>query len=237
MSPPRILITLDTGESTRRGVRFPIVQQKEAYASAVVRAGGLPLWVGPESLPRLEALVELADGILVTGGDFDIPPEAYGGSAAGQRLDRTKPERSRFEAELTRAALARGLPILGVCGGMQLLAVVLGGRLHVDIAGEVPNAIEHEQPHTPAEPDHPVRLHGWMAQFGSETEVNSTHHQAVSSLPAALELWATAPDGVIEAAGDANRGLFAVQWHPELLDSPVTEGLYGAFVTSASDRR
>lgn len=237
MTRPRILVTLDTGVTQRRGVPFPSVHQKAAYGKAVLHGGGTPLWVAPGDDPHVDALARLADGLVVTGGDFDLPPSIYGAEPNGRRVDPPKPARTHFEAKLTEAALSHRLPVLAVCGGMQLLAVVLGGSLLVDIHSDRPGSLDHEQPNSPAEPGHPVTLAGWLrTQHGPRAEVNSTHHQAVDRCPSTLEPWAFAPDGILEAAGDAHRGLFAVQWHPELLADRLCGVVYGAFIEACRAR-
>lgn len=236
---PLVLVTLDTGQSTRRGVPFDNLNVKQAYVDAVEDAGGLPLLVAPSDDPaRAEALVALAHAVVITGGNFDIPPEAYGQSQTAARVDDSKPARTRFELDLTRAALARGRPLLGICGGMQLLNVVLGGSLIQDILEAVPGGLEHEQPSSPAGPGHLVQLeaHAPLATWLGRTriEVNSTHHQAVARLGDGLEVWGRAEDGVVEAIGLTGRPeVCGVQWHPELLADDVSAALYRRLVEAA----
>lgn len=235
---PKILVTLDTGASERRGVSFPNVNLKTAYVEAVARAGGLPLLVAPTEDPELiEALVPLMEGLVVTGGAFDIDPTLYGATAL-HRVDAPKPTRTHFERALIEAALARGRPVFGVCGGMQLLNVVLGGTLIQDIGAEVAGALEHEQPTSPTDPHHEVALTpgGLLARLtgSGQRPVNSTHHQAVARLGRGLEVEARSPDGVIEAIALAGRPeVFGVQWHPELLADAASAALYGHLVASA----
>lgn len=233
---PRILITLDTGEALRRGVPFPTVHTKAAYVRAVEAAGGVPVLVAPtgdEGVRR--ALLALMDGLVVTGGDFDIDPARYGRGAPPKRLDVPKPLRTDFEWFLLEEALARRCPVLGICGGMQLLNVVLGGTLIGDLASEVPGALEHEQPTSPAAPDHPVHLTATcplVPRLGTVLRVNTTHHQAVADPGRGVEVWGRAPDGVIELIGLAGRPeVVGAQWHPELLDDAASRVLYGDLVT------
>ncbi|MEQ9503646.1 MAG: gamma-glutamyl-gamma-aminobutyrate hydrolase family protein [Deltaproteobacteria bacterium] len=236
---PRIVVTLDTGEAVRRGVPFPTVHTKAAYVAAVERAGGLPILVAPTADDEVaDALFALADGLVVTGGDFDIPPEQFGAApASGTRVDPPKPLRTRFEWRLTEAALARGVPVLGICGGMQLLNVVLGGTLHLHIPDVIEGALQHEQPTSPAEPAHPVVLEpgGMLQRLAGRAEiaVNTTHHQAVAELGRGLVVEGRAPDGVVEAVAATERFAVGVQWHPELLGDDVSEALYGALIHQA----
>lgn len=237
MSRPKILITLDTSRALRRGVPFPSLQLKQAYVRAVECAGGLPLLVAPTEDPEvLSALVPLMDGLVVTGGDFDIPPSAYGESSQDMRLDDAKPQRTHFETLLLEAALQRGRPVLGICGGMQLLNVVLGGTLLQDIQTVLPQALDHEQATSPATPDHPLLLEpgGCLeAMLGPGPHAaNTTHHQSVGRLGAGLQLEAKAPDGVIEAISKGP-SVIGVQWHPELLFDEVSRRLYANLIQRA----
>lgn len=236
---PKILITLDTTTTARRGVPFDALHTKAAYARAVERAGGVPLLVSPTDDDDVkDALFAIADGLVVTGGDFDIPPEQFGATPrAGVRVDPPKPLRTRFEWALTQAALEADLPLLGICGGMQLLAVVLGGTLHLHIPDAIAGALEHEQPTSPAEPFHEVRLTGRLRErIGRDTiRVNTTHHQAVARLGRGLVAEGHAPDGVIEAiVHDDHPYAVGVQWHPELLADDVSDALYGDLVRLAT---
>lgn len=231
----RVVITLDQGSAERRGVPFPIVSAKSAYAASVERAGGTPLFAAPTADPRVRRdLIRLMDALVVTGGDFDIPPERYGQAARG-RLDTPKPARTDFEWALLEAALEQNVPVLGICGGMQLLNVVLGGTLVQDIGTDVAGALEHEQPTSPAVPHHPVELTPGCALAEAlgrtQIEVNSTHHQAVDRPGPALEVMGRAPDGVIEAIAHREKAsVLGVQWHPELLDDDVSRWLYARLV-------
>jgi putative glutamine amidotransferase len=235
---PKILITLDTGETDRRGVKFANVNLKSAYVDAVARAGGVPLLVAPtDDTDLIEALVPLMDGLVVTGGAFDIDPASYGASVE-HRIDAPKPMRTAFERALIEAALAGGKPVLGVCGGMQLLNVVLGGTLIQDIGAQIEGALEHEQPTSPAGPHHDVELMlgGLLTRLTGrgKLSVNSTHHQALDALGRGLYVEGRSPDGVIEAIAMVGRPeVFGVQWHPELQDDATSAAIYGHLVAAA----
>ena len=241
------MITLDTCELDRRNVAFAGLQLKQAYGQAVTKAGGLPLHIAPSEEPALlTALLEEMDGLLVTGGDFDIPPEFYGENTNPiQRIDPPKLERTHFEAHLIRGALARKIPILGVCGWMQLLGVLLGGRLIQDIGSEITDALDHEQSSSPALPDHVVHLCDQCplaVELGRrEINVNSTHHQALKLLPEHWLVDGRSKDGIIEMMRHrVYPWVVGVQWHPELLDDDVSDSLYSAFVgasTTFCDRK
>ncbi len=223
---------------------FPYYELKVAYADAVLRAGGLPLIFAYGDEPGcIEAYLDRVSGLLVTGGAFDIPPEAYGDKPR-DGLGPLKQARTAFEASLLRGALQRNLPVLGICGGMQLLNVVLGGTLFQDILREVQNARDHEQKHDSSHPHHPVDIkEGTMLaeHLGrGQLMVNSTHHQSVKEPGKQVIVSALAPDGVVEAIeSSAHPFAIGVQWHPELLIETVPPhlGIYRALVHKARDVR
>ncbi|MEL7372719.1 MAG: gamma-glutamyl-gamma-aminobutyrate hydrolase family protein [Myxococcota bacterium] len=240
---PRILITLDSGSTDRRGIALETVVTKSAYGEQVARAGGIPLYVATtDDVNLVSAMASVMDGLVVTGGYFDIPPQAYGASANGRRLDAVKSDRTRFENDLLNTAMQRRCPILAVCGGMQLLNVVLGGTLLIDIGADRPGALDHEQPTSPATPGHPLKLvphTAWTADLDTDAAwaANSTHHQALDVVAPELTVWAHAPDGIIEAVGARHDpAVVGVQWHPELLDDPLCRRLYGQLVAEARRR-
>ena len=222
----------------------PLYELKVAYAEAVIRAGGLP-FILPYSDDRtvVDSYLDRVSGVLVTGGAFDIPPEAYG-EASGEGMGPLKQARTTFETTLMQAALGRNLPVLGVCGGMQLLNVVLGGTLVQDILKDVANARDHEQKHDRTQPHHPVDIKEGTVLCEllgkGQVMVNSTHHQSVKKAGEKLVVSALAPDGIVEAI-EAPSYNFAVgvQWHPELLLNtvPLHLGLYKAFVAKARETR
>lgn len=239
MSSPVILITLDTGQADRRGVPLQIVQQKKAYAQAIEQAGGLPVWVSPTtSLELIEEFVNLSDAIIITGGDFDILP-GHADQTETELLRCIKPERTGFETQLIRIALRRRVPLLGICGGMQLINVVFKGTLFADIKTLIPNAIEHEQPTSPNTPWHAISVvpDSILAQWIDTKEfvsVNSTHHQAIRELGEGLKTQAVSSDGVIEAIAHESLPIYGVQWHPELLGyTRLSQGIYRYLVQLA----
>jgi putative glutamine amidotransferase len=237
---PNIGITPDF--STKNDYGY--YELKVPYADAVFKAGGLPFVLPYSEDPSVaDAYLDRLSGLIVTGGAFDIPPEAYG-EAAREGLGVLKASRTTFETRILKAALARNIPVLGVCGGMQLLNVVLGGSLFQDIRREIERSNEHEQKHDRAQPHHPVEVQDGtvLSQLigKGQVMVNSTHHQAVKKLGEKLIASAVSPDGVIEAI-EAPSYAFAVgvQWHPELMleSMPVHFGVYKTFVHRARETR
>lgn len=213
----------------------PEVHLKRAVVEAL-RAAGLEPVLLPPHAGDPAALVAWAlracDGVVVTGGAFDIHPSHYGAEVR-QRLDRVDAGRTGLELALCKAYLAEGVPLLGLCGGLQALAVAAGGTLVQDIRTTDPSALQHEQDADPAIATHPVHLtagHLLRATGARTLHVNSTHHQAVLD-PGALRITGHAPDGVAEVAEHPGHPFaLGVQWHPELLgDSPAGAGVFRAF--------
>jgi putative glutamine amidotransferase len=215
---------------------LPRYELKQAYADALLAAGGLPIVLpyGDDEDAALQSLA-LCDALVVTGGAFDIPPDAYG-AQAHRALGPLKPARTRFEQIVLRAALSKRKPVLGICGGMQLLAVEVGGTLWQDLGEEVASAADHEQKIDARLPGHAARVVAGtqLAKIlGRDViQVNSTHHQAVRD-PGAAVVSAVAPDGVVEAIELPDRFAIGVQWHPELMTGDEPRLLYAALVEAA----
>jgi putative glutamine amidotransferase len=243
MSPrlPSIGVTPDWTHPPERA--FPRYDLAQPYADAVLAAGGVPL-VLPYSdrAQMVEEYLGRIDGLLVTGGAFDVPPSEYGEEVRAG-CGALKPERTRFERAMIVGALERGLPILGVCGGMQLLNVHFGGTLWQDLKTELTSAGVHEQKNDKRQPSHSVQVlpdTSLAKALGAGPKpVNSTHHQAVRTLGHNLVASAAAEDGVVEALeAPAHRFVLGVQWHPETLVEalPVQLEIYRAFMQAARER-
>ncbi len=223
---PVIGVTLDSEESGGYS-KFPWYALRENYMSALVGAGALPVGLAHED-GAVGAYLDLIDGLVVTGGAFDVDPALFGDTERHQSVT-LKGGRTDFELAVTRAALARDMPVLGICGGQQLPNVALGGTLIQHLPDAVDGALAHEQPNPRDQAGHKVRIEpGTLLHriVGTgEMDVNSAHHQAVREPAPGCVVDAVAPDGVIEGIEDANRRFcLGVQWHPEFLISPG-EGL------------
>jgi gamma-glutamyl-gamma-aminobutyrate hydrolase PuuD len=220
---PLIGITADLSSRDSR----PSKLHKEAtlflsqrYCRAVEVAGGLPLLLPPIlSKASAKRLLQRLDGLLISGGNFDIHPSYYGEKPV-PALGELKPERTEFELELVNVALARDLPLLGICGGAQAINVALGGSLYQDIATQFPNPAKHQMSHKKTTGGHAIsinpgtRLHRILRR--TRLEVNTTHHQAVKRPGRGLIVNATAGDGVIEGIESSRQSfVLGVQWHPE----------------------
>jgi putative glutamine amidotransferase len=232
---PLIGITPDVANRQRE----PLIVLQERYARAVFDAGGIPV-VLPVTLSQtlIEQFVECLDGIVVSGGNFDIHPKYYG-EAAVEALGETKEERTDFELGLISLALQRDLPLLGVCGGAQAINVALGGSLYQDIATQLPNAGEHQQGNLKEIRGHTIKIHPGtkLKQIvGQESlEVNTTHHQAVKKLGRGLIVNATTEDGVIEGIESKEYSfVLGVQWHPEALVTrvPAQRKIFASLVSA-----
>jgi len=235
MSKPVIGITLDS-EAPGGYSTFPWYALRENYAGSVARAGGLPVALA-HGMDLVEAYLDKIDGLLITGGDFDIDPALFGDDNHHDTV-KTKTGRTGFEMALTKSALERDLPVLGICGGEQLLHVVLGGRLIQHIPDAVPDALAHEQPNPRDEPGHEVIIRDdtqLRAIVGvNSMNVNSAHHQAAADEPAGVVVNARATDGVIEGIeAPAYKFCLGVQWHPEFEIDGGDGKILGAFVKAA----
>ncbi len=232
---PLVGITLDSEEPGGYS-RYPWYALRANYADAVAAAGGLPLPL-PHHADLAHAYLDAIDALVVTGGAFDVDPSLYG-EADRHATVNLKAARTAAETALLTAALARDMPVLGICGGQQLLAVVLGGALIQHIPDALPNALNHEQKNPRHEPGHDVllaersRLHAIVGT--PRMAVNSSHHQAVRNVGQGILVNAVAEDGVIEGIEDPRRRFcLGVQWHPEFLIDPGDARIFAALIEAA----
>jgi putative glutamine amidotransferase len=246
---PLVGITPDTHGGSRLRTRSPdekVLYVYDTYVRAVQDHGAaaaiLPLTTDRRALADT---VRRLDGLLLIGGNFDIPPAMYGEEPIPQ-LGYVKPERSEFEARLIEIALERDLPILGICGGMQTINVVRGGDLYQDIAAQRPGSREHQQQLRKDRVSHRVRIEpgsllhrivgGAHRRRALSIGVNSTHHQAIRELGRGLVASASSADGIVEGLESADHDfVVGVQWHPELLHrrSVFHSRLFAALVRRA----
>ncbi|HUR28360.1 MAG TPA: gamma-glutamyl-gamma-aminobutyrate hydrolase family protein [Planctomycetota bacterium] len=219
----------------------PRVALAHRYADAVLKAGGIPVVLAPVGGPSdVQRLVEELDGLLLSGGD-DFDMERFGLGATHPAAQRTPGPKQDFDVLLARAALERKLPVLGVCYGMQLLALVEGGTLHQHLPEDRAGKREHRG----------GAVHGVELQPASKLarvvgverlDVVSRHHQAVATLGAAWRVVARDDEDLIEAIERPDLPFaIGVQWHPELAPegSPhdrLFRGLIGAAGVSAARR-
>jgi putative glutamine amidotransferase len=235
MAGPVIGITADIEE--QEPGKLPSYLVRRNYVDAVRRAGGVPVLL-PHEPELADAYLARIDGVVITGGDFDIDPAAFGATTRHASV-KTKDHRTLFETTVTEGALTRDLPLLGICGGQQLLHVVLGGTLIQHIPDEVPGALAHEQPGPRDKAGHEVRVvEGTLLHRitgDGPLPVNSAHHQAAKDLGPGVVVNALAPDGVIEGIEDPRRRFcLGVQWHPEYAIGPGDDKIFAALVAAAA---
>ncbi|HEY1935663.1 MAG TPA: gamma-glutamyl-gamma-aminobutyrate hydrolase family protein [Acetobacteraceae bacterium] len=232
---PIIGLTLDSEEPGGYSkYRWYAIRQN--YSDAIAAAGGLPIAL-PHDASLASEYLDRIDALVVTGGAFDVDPALYG--AGGRHVTVTLKEgRTAAELALTIGALQRDMPVLGICGGQQLLAVALGGTLIQHIPDSIPNPLEHEQRNPRHEAGHPIAVapHTLLHRIvgAGEMQVNSAHHQAVRAPGPHAVVNAVAPDGVIEGIEDARyRFALGVQWHPEFHIDPGDRRIFDALVSAA----
>jgi len=205
------------------------------YAEQVAAAGGVPVLLPP--VPGIAAAVARLDGLVLTGGG-DIDPASYG-AAPHPRTGPVSAERDRAELDLLAAALAAGLPVLGICRGLQLLNIARGGTLHQHLDDLRPASGPGHAPGPGTFGRHPVRVAAGSMLDGivradRPFAVPTAHHQAIDRLGAGLTATAWADDGIIEAVeltgGEHHPFVLAVQWHPEAGDDPR---LFQALIAAA----
>jgi putative glutamine amidotransferase len=222
-------------------------QPHAAYRDALLTAGALPGEV--EIVQPGGVLPEEFDGLLLSGG-ADVDPSRYGEAAVNGTV-RTSVERDGLDFELFSRAERLGVPVFGICRGLQVLNVALGGTLWQDLPAERPGGVEHSfstrDGHDPAHPAHEIRatrippralpLSVELAATDGLC-VNSRHHQAVKELAPGLVALAASPDGLVEAfARETGPFLAAVQWHPEnLIARADQKALFEAFLAAVRPR-
>ena len=228
---PLIGIPLCLDERGRGEPPRPTQYLATSYARAVEGAGGIPVHLPLQE--DAESLARRTDGLLIPGGGDFLPERPYPG---GVVFDAVPAEQLDFDRRLLAASLDAGRPVLGICYGMQLLALHHGGTLHYDIASDLPGAGPHQLPEPGAA--HTLRIDSGSrlaAALGdADTAVNSHHHQAVAEPGAGLRVSARTGDGIVEAI-ERDDGPFClgVQWHPEYNIDAGDPKIFSAFVAAA----
>jgi putative glutamine amidotransferase len=215
---------------------------RKTYTDAIVAAGGVPFIIPVvEDEEVLRAIYERVDGVLISGGG-DIDPLNYGEEPL-PGLGTTDPLRDQIELPLARWATEDGKPLLGICRGIQVINVALGGTLYQDIASQIKTNLVHDSSYTRQDwtyMAHDLRLapDSKLAQLFGTTSfpTNSLHHQSLKQVAPSLRPVGWAPDGVVEAVeGKNGHFVIGVQCHPEALEGvadPRWRALFGRFVES-----
>jgi putative glutamine amidotransferase len=242
---PRIGIIADLN----RKPTHPVHSAGDKYIDAVTAGAGALAFIIPARIDRpgaaftdpadIDGTLDMLDGLFLTGATSNVAPSHYGASLTDPASP-SDPARDHVSLGLIRGALKRGLPILGVCRGLQEINVALGGTLHQEVHN-VPGLKDHrEDGNDPLEvqygPSHTVVLaQGGVLRSLAESDtvqVNSLHGQGIDRLAPGLIVEATALDGLVEAfRGGSNAFLLAVQWHPEwrFRENPLSVGIFHAF--------
>jgi len=236
---PLIGITADISENTKDRQFFIA----ERYLRAIRHAGAIPI-VLPPTQPKatVTRLLGVLNGLVVSGGNFDIHPRYYGEKPVAE-LGTIKQERTDFELAITRAAIKRDLPVLGICGGAQAINVVLGGSLYQDIETQCSGAGSHERSGKKKTASHGIHIETGSHLFAilgrRNLKVNTSHHQAIKKLGRGLVVTARAGDGVVEGVESLkHRFVIGVQWHPEALapSQKLQRRLFSFFVKVCRER-
>ncbi len=228
VKPPLIGIPpcVDDRERWRAGRIY--VYADHAYTRAIDAAGGLAVHLPMQGAPA--ELIDRVDGLLLPGGDDFAPDAPY----PGVDFDLAPEPQIAFDRALLQAARARGLPILGICYGAQLIALETGGALHHHIPVDCPGAMNHQLPEADGrhrlvvEPD--SVLAACLERAADGPTVNSLHHQAIARIGDGSRVTARAEDGVIEGFEGEDGFLVGVQWHPEKLPGEGSAALFRTFV-------
>jgi putative glutamine amidotransferase len=228
------------------GERPPCWIMGQRYVEALRSSGAVPVLLPlmPHDPEAMRSMFDRLDGVFLTGG-VDVDPARYG-EERHPLCGALDPDRDAVELMLLEHATAKGLPVLAVCRGIQILNVARGGTLYQDVGAQVPAALKHDHFPTPEKPSRTFLAHDVTVTAGSRiagilgeavVPVNSMHHQAIKELAGDLRPTAYAPDGIIEAVEGMSGGyLVAVQWHPEELveTQPGMRRLFASFVEAAA---
>jgi gamma-glutamyl-gamma-aminobutyrate hydrolase PuuD len=216
--------------------RNPISQAsvRSAYVDAVFGAGGMPVVLPVVPARRMEEWVSVLDGLILTGGE-DVNPLCYG-QPPRPGLGAVDSSRDGFELALVGEWLRAGKPLLGICRGIQVLQVALGGALIQDIPTEQPEAYRHSHAGSRGDPVHEVEVVAGstlarLLEAHGPVRVNSIHHQAVARPVEGFRVTARSGDGVIEAIeAEDGRPVLGVQWHPEEMACRIQKNLFANFI-------
>ncbi len=228
---PIIGITTDYEDKNKSYSQYPWFAIRENYIKSCEKYGANCI-ILPISKDSID--LNLLDGLVITGGNFDISPKYF-----GQKINNTtvklKSKRTHYEINLLKKFYKLNKPILGICGGAQLINVFDGGSLIQDINTN----IEHEQPNPRNETGHSIKIiqKTYLSKIHNKklNKVNSAHHQAVDLIGKNLEINAMSSDGIIEAFKHKKHSYcLGIQWHPEFLITKLDENIIKDFIKHAT---
>ena len=230
MKKPLIGITLDS-EKKKTYSKFPWYALRENYLSSITKFNGIPIPI-PHDRKLIGSFCKLLDGLIITGGDFDINPKIYKQKKRGSKNIKNK--RTDFEIEIFKKFLKLNKPILGICGGAQLINVATGGTLIQDL-NKTP--INHEQINPRNQTSHKISINKKSKLYKickkNIIKVNSAHHQSVKKLGCNLMVSAIADDGIIEGIEHKrHKWCIGLQWHPEFLITSDDSNIFKNFIKS-----
>ena len=228
MKKPLIGITLDS-EKKKTYSKFPWYALRENYLTSLIKFNAIPIPLSHE-LKLVNNYSKLLDGLIITGGDFDIDPKLYNHNSKGSK--NIKRKRTRFEMKICKKFLLINKPILGICGGAQLINVAAGGSLIQDLKKE---PINHEQLNPRNQTSHEIIINKKSKLYKicnkNKITVNSAHHQSVNKIGKDLIISAKATDGIIEGIEHKkHRWCIGLQWHPEFLITEYDLKIFNNFV-------
>jgi len=237
MKKPIIGITLDNEEPGSYS-KFPWYAIRQNYLHSIDRLGGIPFPIF-HSQKNIKEIFNMIDGLIITGGNFDIDPKIYGEKSKKSRLNKNK--RTSFEMAICKLLLDSDKPILGICGGEQLINIACSGTLIQDIFSHNPRAINHEQPNPRDETSHSVKIHKKTKLSSiikkNIIKVNSAHHQSVDKIGKDLIVTGKAKDGIVESIEHIKHfWCIGVQWHPEFLITLEDKLLLKDFVKQSNKK-
>lgn len=237
---PRIALPADTfTEATnvinQRNAEFAPYQAIQA----ITKYGGIPIILPSIDAADAPAYLDLFDGLLMLGG-FDVDPTFFN-EEPHYELGETYRKRDLFEIALIKSSIEAGKAVMGICRGLQVINVALGGTLYQDLSEDPQAKLKHSQLAPGNLPTHHVNVQNdslLSNLIGPRCYVNSRHHQAIHDLAPALRSVATADDGVVEAVeSKKNNQILGVQWHPENMykHNKESQALFGNFISRSAE--
>lgn len=222
MTKPVIGITSDTNflERTDEYMGLEINFSQKVFSDAIFEAGGIPYMIPMNAGEYADDIMSVIDGLIIIGG-HDVSPLVYQ-QEPRKKIGTIKPDRDTNDTQLFRKAIDNGIPVLGVCRGLQLINAVLGGTLYQDLSEYDGISIQHNQKAKPEYVTHSINVDqdSYISRLVDDMSlINSVHHQMVDELAPSLKASAWSQDQVIEAfeSKEETPLIIGVQWHPEVL--------------------